>query len=78
MNNTLVGFIEKLLGNIPVRMMEDFGIPSQAKEPLSFAVLANETICGNPSNVPSATGADDRVILGKIIPGGNWSKIMNH
>jgi anhydro-N-acetylmuramic acid kinase len=59
-------------------MMEDFGIPSQAKEPLSFAVLANETICGNPSNVPSATGADDRVILGKVIPGENWSEIMNH
>ncbi|MCP4365241.1 MAG: anhydro-N-acetylmuramic acid kinase [Planctomycetes bacterium] len=78
MNHTLVGFTKKLLGNIPVRMMEDFGIPSQAKEPLSFAVLANETICGNPSNVPGATGAGERVVLGKVIPGENWSKIVNH
>ncbi|MHC4197111.1 MAG: anhydro-N-acetylmuramic acid kinase [Planctomycetota bacterium] len=78
MNHTLVGFIEKFLGNVPVCMMEDFGIPSQAKEPLSFAVLANETICGNPSNVPCATGAGERVVLGKVIPGENWSKIVNH
>ena len=42
---------------------------SDAKEALAFAILANETICGNPANVPSATGARENVVLGKIIPG---------
>jgi len=35
----------------------------------AFAILANETISGNPNNVPSATGANEPVIMGKIIPG---------
>ncbi len=77
-NLTLVRFLRDFLGKIPVRAMEDFGIPSQAKEPLSFAVLANETLCGNPANVPGATGARQRVVLGKVVPGWNWSEIVNY
>ncbi|MFQ5862685.1 MAG: anhydro-N-acetylmuramic acid kinase [Candidatus Brocadiales bacterium] len=76
-NQTLVRFLEEFLAKIPVRTVEDFGIPPQAKEPLSFAVLANETICGNPGNVPSATGAGERVVLGKIVPGRNWKDIVH-
>ncbi len=47
---------------------EDFGIPSQAKEALAFAVLAYQTLHNRPSNVPSATGARRPVVLGKIVP----------
>ncbi|MHB8174754.1 MAG: anhydro-N-acetylmuramic acid kinase [Nitrospirota bacterium] len=50
----------------PVGLTDDFGVPSQAREALCFAVLANETISGRPSNVPGATGARRRAILGKI------------
>jgi len=48
---------------------EHFGIPSSAKEPLAFAILAHATLRGQPSNVPSATGARRAVVLGKVIPG---------
>lgn len=51
-----------------VRMREEFGIISKAKEAVAFAILANETICGKPANVPSATGAAHPVIPGKILP----------
>lgn len=75
-NNTLVKFLRKFLGEeIPLHTVEDFGIPTQAKEALSFAILANETICGNPANIPAATGARERVVLGKVIPGRNWRSI---
>jgi anhydro-N-acetylmuramic acid kinase len=47
---------------------EDFGMTSSAKEPLAFAILAHETLLGQPSNVPSATGARRAVLLGKIVP----------
>ena len=48
---------------------EDFGMASSAKEPLAFAIMAHETLLGQPSNVPSVTGARRAVVLGKIVPG---------
>ena len=68
-NPILFQFLKEYLENINIRKVEEFGIPSDAKEALAFAILANETICGYPGNVPSATGARERVVLGKIIPG---------
>ena len=67
-NPVLVQFLKDYLKDIKLIKVDEFGIPSDAKEALAFAILANETICGNPGNVPSATGARERVILGKIIP----------
>ncbi len=49
-----------------VKPIDEHGIPSAAKEAITFAVLANETICGNPGNIPSTTGAGAPTILGKI------------
>jgi anhydro-N-acetylmuramic acid kinase len=45
---------------------DDFGVPSQAKEAVAFALLAYQTWNGQPGNVPSATGAQRPVVLGKI------------
>lgn len=67
-NPVLFRFLKDYLEDIKLRKADEFGIPSDAKEALAFAILANETICGNPGNVPSATGAKERVILGKIVP----------
>jgi len=53
-------------GAASVKAIDEYGIPSAAKEAVIFAVLANETICGNPSNVSSTTGAKEPTILGKI------------
>ncbi|HIE53289.1 MAG TPA: anhydro-N-acetylmuramic acid kinase [Armatimonadetes bacterium] len=68
-NPTLRRMLKARLGPIPVRLSDEFGLPSETKEALVFAVLAWETLRGRPSNVPSATGAKRPVVLGKIVPG---------
>jgi len=51
---------------LKLRTSDEFGIPSEAKEAVAFAVLAHETWHQRPSNVPSATGAKRAVVLGKV------------
>ncbi len=68
-NETLVSRLKQGFSPVPVVTIEKYGISSDAKEAVAFAVLANETIAGNPANVTGATGAKKGVVLGKIVPG---------
>jgi anhydro-N-acetylmuramic acid kinase len=52
--------------DVDVKPIGEIDISSDAKEAICFAVLANETISGNPANVPSVTGAKKNTMLGKI------------
>ena len=67
-NATLVAMIAEQLAplGIVTRFSDEFGLPSEAKEAVAFAVLAYETWHRRPSNVPSATGARRPAVLGKI------------
>jgi anhydro-N-acetylmuramic acid kinase len=67
-NNTLMEMLRSELLNAKMLSTEDFGISVDAKEAVSFAVLAWATIKGLTNNVPRATGAGRPVVLGKIIP----------
>jgi anhydro-N-acetylmuramic acid kinase len=49
-----------------VRGIEEFGMPSAAKEAAAFALLAWCTWHRLPGNMPSATGAKRPVILGQV------------
>lgn len=51
---------------VKVKNADELKITSDAKEAICFAILANETMHGNPSNLPSVTGAEKPTILGKI------------
>jgi len=68
MNETLMKSLRELFAPVPVVLSDDCGVNSVAKEAIAFAILANETVCGERANVPGATGARRRVILGKIVP----------
>ena len=65
-NRTLMGYLQAFLPGVRIARTTDFGIDPDAKEAVAFAVLAYETYHQRPSNVPSATGARQPVILGKI------------
>ena len=56
-NRLLVQRLKADLQPSRVVVMDELGLNADAKEAVSFALLARETIRGVPNNVPSATGA---------------------
>lgn len=65
-NKTLLSILQSELPSIPVKTHEDFGIPNKLKEAIAFAYLGYFTIMNKPNNVPSCTGANMPVVMGKI------------
>jgi anhydro-N-acetylmuramic acid kinase len=67
-NPTLVRMLSNQLASagIKIRFSDEFGLPSEAKEAVAFAMLAYQTWHRRPSNLPSATGAKRAAVLGKI------------
>jgi len=65
-NKFLYQSLAQYFENTEVKVIDEIGVSSDAKEAICFAVLANETISGNPSNIPRTTGAYKSTILGKI------------
>ena len=68
-NPTLMGMLQEDAKEVRLRTIEDWGIPSGAKEAYAFALMGFLSVHGLPSNVPSCTGARSAVVLGSITPG---------
>ena len=66
-NPRIMGRLRDLLPRVEVSASDGFGIDSDAKEAIAFAVLAYETYHRRPANLPSATGARHPCILGKLV-----------
>lgn len=70
-NLTLMRVLREELARdgIAVRSFDELGLgfSAKAKEAVAFAILANETVQGRPSNLPAATGARRPVIQGKLV-----------
>lgn len=65
-NPLILAQLSAALPGIEVLPSSRLDIPEDAKEAFAFALLAYETFHQRPSNLPSATGARDPAILGKI------------
>jgi anhydro-N-acetylmuramic acid kinase len=65
-NRTMMAYLQAFLPGVRVRTADEFGIDSDAKEAIAFALFAHETWRRRPSNLPSATGARRAVVLGKV------------
>ena len=66
-NQTIMRRLSESLGDTSVEPVDHSGISADAKEAIAFAILANETLHGHSGNLPSATGASVRKILGKFV-----------
>jgi anhydro-N-acetylmuramic acid kinase len=67
-NKTLLRMLADEVSRLGLRLRhsDDFGVPSQSKEAVAFALLAYQTWTLQPGNIPSATGAARPAVLGKI------------
>lgn len=66
-NKTLMKFLRTYLPkHIVLKTHEDYGISNNFKEVMAFALLAYCAFYRIPNNLPSCTGANKRVVLGKI------------
>lgn len=69
-NGALVGQIKQSLAassrKIHLSTTHDYGLPIQAKEAASFALLAVACVDGTAANLPRVTGASRCVVLGQI------------
>lgn len=67
-NAHLVERLTALLPGLRLEGSSRYGVPEQAVEAASFALLAYATARGRPGNVPAATGARQAVVLGVVAP----------
>lgn len=66
-NQFLLRRLEHYFGyKVSIKTTEKLNIGVDLKEAVCFAVFANETLHGNPVNIPNVTGAGRPTILGKI------------
>jgi anhydro-N-acetylmuramic acid kinase len=65
-NPLIMAQLAAALVGIQVKTSTALGVPEDGKEAFAFAILAYETFHGRPANLPSATGAKRRAILGKV------------
>ena len=69
-NPYILGRLRDELGpTVMISLVDEYGLPAEAKEAMAFAFLARETAKGRVNNLPAATGAYRGVIMGKIVPG---------
>jgi len=66
-NPTLMAMLSAELPGTKIQTIQTVGIPAQAKEALSFAVLAAARLDKKHTNLPQVTGARKKALLGNII-----------
>jgi anhydro-N-acetylmuramic acid kinase len=65
-NRAVMRRLTELFAPAKVMPIDALGVPADAKEAIAFAVLAYESWHGRPGNLPGATGARRRAVLGKL------------
>jgi len=75
-NPYLMQKLSEKLAPANVATTETAGIPPQAVEAVSFAILAHRTILGQNNILSAVTGARRDVCGGSITPGNNWPELL--
>ena len=76
-NPNIISHLQASLPNVRIRALDEIGIPSDAKEAISFAQQAVEAMLGRAALVPiNSDSLTPNTISGKIAPGLQWRRLM--
>jgi len=75
-NQHLMQLLQQKLAPATVHSTDAVGMPAQAVEAISFALLARHTLMGSPNTLAKVTGANRDVCGGQITPGKNWTSLL--
>ncbi|MDX8392820.1 MAG: anhydro-N-acetylmuramic acid kinase [Mariprofundaceae bacterium] len=75
-NRHLISTLTAQLAPADVVTTDKSGIPAQAVESVSFAILAKQTLIGQNNTLSAVTGANRDVCGGQITPGDNWPMLL--
>jgi anhydro-N-acetylmuramic acid kinase len=68
-NPVLMDMLRAAASGIRIELTSHFGLPTDTKEAILFAIIGWHTAHGLPGAVPSCTGAREPRVLGSITPG---------